>query len=135
METLEVDYKSKYPQISCQIKFEGSRMPGVFFFNVLCRKTVKTSNYSFRLQKGVENLWDQLFWIHEPKIRALSFYDFVSNLNQLLQLYFNGFNSFDAVFKRYRLVRYVFCSSKRKLSDGNNFSQKLLTFCCLHMRL
>ena len=53
METLEVDYKSKYPQISCQIKFEGSRMPGVFFFNVLCRKTLKTSNYSFRLLKSL----------------------------------------------------------------------------------
>ena len=28
-----------------------------------------------------------------------------------------------------------FCSSKHELSDGNNLSQQLLTFCCLHMRL
>ena len=32
----------------------GSAIHNVFFFNVLCGKVVKTSNYSFRLQKGVE---------------------------------------------------------------------------------
>ena len=46
--------KSKYPQLSCHINLEGSTMHNVFFFNVLCGKPSKTSNYSFRLQKGVE---------------------------------------------------------------------------------
>ena len=38
METSEVDYQSKYPQISHNINLGGSTMSDVFVFNVLCGK-------------------------------------------------------------------------------------------------
>eukprot|EP00493_Phyllostaurus_siculus_P001655 UN01663 len=38
------------------MNYEGSTMPNDFFFNVLCGKVVKMSNYNYRLQKGVKNL-------------------------------------------------------------------------------
>ena len=39
-----------------------------FFFNVLCGKAVKTTNYSFRLQKGVKIQNKFYFWILQTLI-------------------------------------------------------------------
>ena len=41
LETADLDYKLKYPQLSRHINLGGSAMHIVFFFNVQCRKADK----------------------------------------------------------------------------------------------
>ena len=60
-------------------------MHNVVFFNVLCGKAVKMYNYSFRLQKGIKMLFGQLFLTHDQKLRSVSFYSLVSNINHMFQ--------------------------------------------------
>ena len=62
-----------------------SAMHNVFFFNALCAKGVKTQNYRFWLQKRVKSLCGQLFKTHDQKLRSISFYIFVSNINHMFQ--------------------------------------------------